>query len=32
MTITTVDCSSTSTSYTDDAEAFILGYAVISPL
>jgi 5'-nucleotidase len=27
-----VDCSSTSTSYTNDVEAFVLGYAVIAPL
>ncbi len=32
ITITTVDCSSTSTSYQNDAEAFVLGYAVIAPL
>ncbi len=30
--VTTVDCSSTSTSFTDDVGAFIIGYAVISPL
>ncbi|MGO9341585.1 MAG: 5'/3'-nucleotidase SurE [Acidimicrobiales bacterium] len=32
ITVTTVNCSSTSTSFTNDAEAFVLGYAVISPL
>lgn len=32
ITITRVDCSSTSTSFANDAEAFVLGYAVISPL
>jgi 5'-nucleotidase len=32
ISITTVDCSSTSTSYQNDAEAFVLGYAVIAPL
>lgn len=30
--ITTVDCSSTSTSFSDDVGAFVIGYAVISPL
>lgn len=30
--VTTVDCSSTSTSYSDDAHAYVLGYAVIAPL
>jgi 5'-nucleotidase len=32
ISITTVNCSSTSTAFTNDAEAFVLGYAVISPL
>jgi 5'-nucleotidase len=32
ITITTVNCTSTSTAYTNDAEAFVLGYAVIAPL
>ena len=32
LSITTVDCSSTSTSYSDDAQAYVLGYAVIAPL
>jgi 5'-nucleotidase len=32
ITITTVDCTSTSTDYSNDAEAFVLGYAVIAPL
>jgi len=31
-TITTVDCSSTSSHYENDVQAFILGYAVIAPL
>jgi 5'-nucleotidase len=30
--ITTVDCASTSTSFSDDVGAFVIGYAVISPL
>ena len=32
ITITTVNCTSTSTAYANDAEAFVLGYAVIAPL
>ena len=32
LNIATVDCSSTATSYSDDAHAFVLGYAVIAPL
>jgi 5'-nucleotidase len=32
LNIGTVECSSTSTSYRDDAEAFVVGYAVIAPL
>jgi len=32
ISITTVNCSSNSTSFANDAEAFVLGYAVISPL
>ncbi len=32
ITITTVDCSSTSTTYRNDAQAFVLGYAAIAPL
>jgi 5'-nucleotidase len=32
ITITTVDCSATSSHYHNDAQAFILGYAVIAPL
>jgi 5'-nucleotidase len=32
ITITTVDCSSTSTTYQNDAEAFVIGYAVVAPL
>jgi 5'-nucleotidase len=32
VTINTVDCSSTSTTYQNDAQAFVLGYAVIAPL
>jgi 5'-nucleotidase len=32
IAITTVNCSSTSTSFSNDAEAFVLGFAVISPL
>ncbi|HEX3981645.1 MAG TPA: 5'/3'-nucleotidase SurE, partial [Acidimicrobiales bacterium] len=32
LNITTVDCTSTSTSYTNDVQAFLLGYAVIAPL
>jgi 5'-nucleotidase len=32
IAITTVNCSSTSTSFANDAGAFVLGYAVIAPL
>jgi 5'-nucleotidase len=32
LNITMVDCASTSTSYTNDVQAFLLGYAVIAPL
>jgi 5'-nucleotidase len=32
ITITTVNCSSTSTTYQNDAEAFVIGYAVVAPL
>ncbi len=32
ITITTVDCSTTSRSFGNDAQAFVLGYAVIAPL
>lgn len=32
ITITTVNCTTTSTDYTNDAQAFVLGYAVIAPL
>ena len=32
ITITTVNCSSTSSHYHNDVQAFILGYAVIAPL
>jgi 5'-nucleotidase len=32
LNLTTVNCSSTSTSFTNDVEAFRLGYAVIAPL
>jgi hypothetical protein len=30
--LTMVNCTSMSTSFTNDVEAFLLGYAVISPL
>ena len=32
LSITSVACSSTSTSYSDDAHAYVIGYAVIAPL
>lgn len=32
ISITTVDCSATSSHYHNDVQAFVLGYAVISPL
>jgi hypothetical protein len=32
ISISTVNCTSTSTDYSNDAEAFVLGYAVLAPL